>query len=587
MKIPRYIKEYRIQRVLSHGGYGVIYLAENINTGQKVAIKRDEYNSRTINEIKILTKITSEKEFMRKNEVLSKCNKYIICIFDYYIDNRKYDDDVELFEDDELNIPHYKDVVYIIMELADGKEIFKYIHEGLLLSKRYDIIHQLIEAINYLHNIGVAHRDIKPENIMYDGKNIKLIDFGFGCNFDKTSFSNDKIDEPICAPQTAVGTVAFMAPEVLNKTVIDWQKADIWSMGVTIHEILHLKTFVHSSIDSMETKNFILNREFKIEKSEFPDIDNIILSCLHVDPEKRPSANNVIKMLKMKKRKSSEKKVLSEYSSKFLCEYLIYTTLRLSRLGFDDKFIQLFQRNINSSKNRLSENKVLLKHRVLTQLNCVHQQIMETSHHGRIVVGKLKSNSKLNKIDNFKTIDITSESTTKIGKYLAKKLSPIYLGPITDSKGNTAKTFQNFWQYQKVYTELGHVNKYGNITKKWLSFRDEGFDHKHGDQYAEGTKYGSIYLTPAFGFYDGEKMDDIESRKYIYIPYYADVVKKTDVFRKLYEMFWNNTNLLLLDTDGPSQHLEITPEILIEWMNNPDSKLSHSFVIAGVLLKFF
>ena len=71
----------------------------------------------------------------------------------------------------------------MIMEYAEGGELFNYIIEKGNLSEKEsrNIFQQIIDAIYYLHQIGICHRDLKPENILFDSKDkkrIKIIDFG-------------------------------------------------------------------------------------------------------------------------------------------------------------------------------------------------------------------------------------------------------------------------------------------------------------------------------------------------------------------------------------------------------------------------
>ena len=71
--------------------------------------------------------------------------------------------------------------IYLIMEYADGGELFDYI----VKKKRVDekeaagFMQQILAGVEYLHENGIVHRDLKPENLLLDSAgNIKIVDFG-------------------------------------------------------------------------------------------------------------------------------------------------------------------------------------------------------------------------------------------------------------------------------------------------------------------------------------------------------------------------------------------------------------------------
>ena len=84
------------------------------------------------------------------------------------------------------------------MEYAEGGELFDYIikKDHFSEDETRRIFHQIIDAIYYMHQMGIYHRDLKPENILFDAshKNIKIIDFGLS-NLYYTNIN--KIDEKI------------------------------------------------------------------------------------------------------------------------------------------------------------------------------------------------------------------------------------------------------------------------------------------------------------------------------------------------------------------------------------------------------
>ena len=200
-------------------------------------------------------------------------------------------------------------------------------------------------------------------------------------------------------------------------------------------------------------------------------------------------------------------------------------------------------------------------------------------------------------ISGYKNIDATSGSVNKIVGHLAKlAFSPMYLGPI-EKQDVTAKLFENYWQYSKVYKELGHIDDEGNVTDKWFEFRDKGFSKDKGDRHAIGTRSKDIigkdskgrnryrYYTPTFAYYGGEKMDYITSRKKIYAPVYAELVKQQPAFVELKNSIEAGENIQILDIDGPTDapsHI-VTVDLLKQKINDTSSPFGHGYVLAGLL----
>jgi len=110
-----------------------------------------------------------------------------------------------------------KNVIYYVMKYAEYGELFEILQKTTSFSERIAryYFRQLIEGIEYMHNMGIGHRDIKTENILLDSKyNLILADFGCACksreqNLQRIPFSNQK----------PVGSPEYNAPEITNNTV--------------------------------------------------------------------------------------------------------------------------------------------------------------------------------------------------------------------------------------------------------------------------------------------------------------------------------------------------------------------------------
>lgn len=115
----------------------------------------------------------------------------------------------------------------IVMEYVDGVTLDKYI-KAATDEERIRIVSQILSAMEYYQSLQIVHRDLKPSNILVtrNGGNVKIIDFGLS---DSDSYAIFK--QP-------AGSAKYMAPEQYDsKTPIDL-RADIYSVGVIMKEIL-------------------------------------------------------------------------------------------------------------------------------------------------------------------------------------------------------------------------------------------------------------------------------------------------------------------------------------------------------------
>jgi len=126
-------------------------------------------------------------------------------------------------------------VMYLIMELCEGGELFDRIIERKFISDRKcaDILRQVCSALCYAHSKGIAHRDIKPENIVFCSKSpedwtVKLIDWGLAHQFTGSTMT------------AAAGSLAYAAPEVIDSDghAGYTQACDLWSVGVVAYVML-------------------------------------------------------------------------------------------------------------------------------------------------------------------------------------------------------------------------------------------------------------------------------------------------------------------------------------------------------------
>lgn len=146
---------------------------------------------------------------------------------------------LEFFEDD--------DRFYLVFEKVDGGQLLNRIQEREHFTEREasQIIRDLANALNFLHNKGIAHRDLKPENILCVYRNqlspVKICDFDLASAIQFNSGHNG----PMSTPQllSPVGSAEYMAPEVVETFIGDDcnyydKRCDMWSLGVVTYILL-------------------------------------------------------------------------------------------------------------------------------------------------------------------------------------------------------------------------------------------------------------------------------------------------------------------------------------------------------------
>lgn len=120
----------------------------------------------------------------------------------------------------------------IVSEYAGKGELFDHIVDSGRLSEEQSCFYfyQIVQALEYLHNLKICHRDLKPENILLSkGGHIKLIDFGL---------SNICFDSKNPWLQTSCGSPCYAPPEMIKKDKYCGFTADLWSLGVTLYAMV-------------------------------------------------------------------------------------------------------------------------------------------------------------------------------------------------------------------------------------------------------------------------------------------------------------------------------------------------------------
>jgi Tol biopolymer transport system component len=207
---------YEIVSPLGVGGMGEVYRARDSKLGREVALKV------------IAPEFAHDEQrmarFQREAQVLASLNHaHIASIYG--------------FEDS-------AGVSALVMELVEGPTLAERIREGAIpVDEALPIARQIAEALECAHERGIIHRDLKPANIKLtrDG-NVKVLDFGLAKALQDDVSGSDISNSPTLTMGSTkagiiLGTAAYMSPEQAKGKAAD-RRADIWSFGVVLYEML-------------------------------------------------------------------------------------------------------------------------------------------------------------------------------------------------------------------------------------------------------------------------------------------------------------------------------------------------------------
>jgi 5'-AMP-activated protein kinase catalytic alpha subunit len=129
-----------------------------------------------------------------------------------------------------IQIIETKTDIHLIMEYADGGELFDYIVKKKRLDEQEAIffMQQIVAGVEYIHKNGIVHRDLKPENLLLDqNRMLKIVDFGLSNQY-----------KPGERLKTACGSPCYAAPEMIAGKKYECLNVDIWSCGIILYAML-------------------------------------------------------------------------------------------------------------------------------------------------------------------------------------------------------------------------------------------------------------------------------------------------------------------------------------------------------------
>ncbi len=163
-------------------------------------------------------------------------------------------------------------------------------------------LHQLSLALHYAHSRGVVHRDLKPTNVMLgEFGELYVLDWGLAKVRTEVNPRYEPVDDASGAMRTndgsVLGTIGFMAPEQLQGEVDVDARADVYSIGAMLFELLargplHSGSAATQALSSLKTDGA---RPSERTDADIPEeLDALCFECLRVDPMKRLASASVI-----------------------------------------------------------------------------------------------------------------------------------------------------------------------------------------------------------------------------------------------------------------------------------------------------
>ena len=414
---------YKIINFLGEGSFGRAYLAQCDNDNNKYVIKQitlegmdDEEKRETFNEAKILKKLDHPNIIKFKEVFLQRQPKPALNIVTEYADGGDLGQKIE--KQKKVKVP---------------------LSEAQIL----DYITQICLALQHIHKKKIIHRDLKSGNIFLMKSGIvKVGDFGIAKGLQSTWEK----------AKTFVGTPYFLSPEIINNQPYD-NKSDIWALGVLLYELMTFQMpFNAVSLPMLSIK---INRGvYKAPPSTYSsDIRNLLKKCLTVNPDKRPSIDEILKLPLIKNR-------INNFLKEVQYDQDLHTTIA-KKYKEERKKLKHKYKIVNKDKDQKNKNDNEIKDNDNIKQN---NPINNSNKNDTIKMDEIKINEKNNNSNNTtkeKNENKRMESDkNKVGAFFKNKKSTRKKDvsvPNPSNRENNVQSKENNLN-QKINNDLNETN---------------------------------------------------------------------------------------------------------------------------------